>query len=280
MILLRRSILTLAGLGTALFLLRRFQLAGGISLGAQDAALVLGVGALCLVFGIPRFRGEFFVPLLGFWIACFGTAIFLSHSGLPALASEWAFLAGQIVLFALLMVTARWIASDLDILEEVILDCSLEGPRRPVRALDAATESIKIELKRSHRYERPLSLLVVEPEPRSVRVSLPKAMVQAQETLIRRYVLGKLGRTIGQIVRNTDIVLQQRDGRFIVLCPETDCDSANALARRIREAAENDLGLSVSCGDALLPGYQVTFEELLHQAEQQLKASAGHSDRS
>ena len=43
-------------------------------------------------------------------------------------------------------------------------------------------------------------------------------------------MLAKVGKIIGEIVRQTDLIVRDRNGEFVVICPETDVDKLVPVA--------------------------------------------------
>lgn len=181
----------------------------------------------------------------------------------------------EIATLSALVLVARDLASRLVDVEQVFVDLTSGGEDRKPKPLEDAADEIEVELRRSLRYHRPLSVIVVEPEPSSLHASVPRILDEALTTLSSRYALSKLGSTIGEVVRGSDTVLSAEGGRrFIVLCPETDCSSAGALIHRIESAAGDRLGVTVTCGEAMLPAYQITFDDLVAQAQGTMRGAA------
>lgn len=149
---------------------------------------------------------------------------------------------------------------------ESLMDVLAQGTF-PNRALDmdAASEQIKIEFGRSRRYHRSLSLLVVRAFSKDEEVAR-EMLKSMQRDVLNRLSNARIGQAIGEVIRQTDILVRDHVGRFIVLCPETDLESAVFLAERIRVIVEERAGLNVSCGVASFPDEALTFEDLLHLA--------------
>lgn len=87
-----------------------------------------------------------------------------------------------------------------------------------------------------------------------------------QQDVLARLSNARVGQAVGEVVRQTDLVLRDHNGRFVVLCPETDLESASFLAKRIKLAVEERTGLHVTYGAASFPSEALTFEDLLYIA--------------
>jgi GGDEF domain-containing protein len=135
--------------------------------------------------------------------------------------------------------------------------------------MDEATEEIKTELIRSRRYQRSLTVLVVEPDPTTLNKSMMASIEEIQHNIARRYAMGKISEVINATARRPDLVMHQSD-QFVLLCPETTAESSNILVERIKTAVKAELGVSVAVGVASFPNDALTFEELVTKASTHL----------
>jgi GGDEF domain-containing protein len=144
--------------------------------------------------------------------------------------------------------------------------------------MDEASEEIKTELLRSRRYQRSLTVLVIEPDPDSINQSLMPSTEEIKHNLAKRYAMGKISEVINAIARRPDLIIKlDQPERFILVCPETSASSSNMLIQRIQSTVETDLGVSVSWGVATFPDDALTFEDLLHKANAKLVKSSNFS---
>jgi hypothetical protein len=139
--------------------------------------------------------------------------------------------------------------------------------------MEEASNLLRNEITRSRRYRRPLSLLIVQvvPENKDVYQQLFKNF---QRDLLNHFSSARMGQLIGAQIRQTDILMRDRLGRFIVLCPETDKESVSKLGERIRSVLEEGTGLQISCGCSSFPDEALTFDDLVTQAREQMKSSS------
>ena len=138
--------------------------------------------------------------------------------------------------------------------------------------IEDATSLIRNEINRSRRYHRPLSLLIFHaaPENKDVYRELFRSF---QQDLINRFSSARMGQLIGERIRQTDILLRDRVGRFVVLCPETDKENVLLLGERIYNTLQNSTGLQISWGSSSFPDEALTFEDMLTRAYGQMKSS-------
>jgi GGDEF domain-containing protein len=94
-----------------------------------------------------------------------------------------------------------------------------------------------------------------------------------QHDVLSRLSNARIGQSIGEAVRQTDLLIRDQIGRYIVMCPETDLESAIFLAERICKIVEERAGLHVNCGVASFPDEALTFEDLLYMARDRSEQS-------
>jgi GGDEF domain-containing protein len=182
-----------------------------------------------------------------------------------------------VVLEFILLEVGVWYAHQLAVQishAESIMDAlALSAFPNQARNIDSENQRIKIELTRSRRYHRPLSIVLIEVESEAEKIT--REMLKGiQHDLLSRFTTARVGQIIDDRIRQTDLVLRDQKGRFIVLCPETDFPSAVLLAKRISHAIKERTNLAVLWGVAAFPDEALTFEDLLQKARDRLVPSA------
>ncbi|HYO58736.1 diguanylate cyclase [Archangium sp.] len=131
---------------------------------------------------------------------------------------------------------------------------------------------IFVEVKRSRRYGLPLALALVAFDPLPVRV----------DRELREQLHGGLGLAIRRSLRDTDFPVQYAADRVLLLLPHTDLAGAHTVARRVCERVarssltfdEQLIRPTVSVGlAALAPGREVSFADLVRQAQLSLESA-------
>jgi len=181
-----------------------------------------------------------------------------------------------IVLEFMLLEGGVWFAHQLAVqishAESVMDALALSAFPNRANDIDSENQRIKIELTRSRRYHRPLSLIVIESESEDDKTTR-EMLKSIQHDLLNRFTSARVGQIIDDRIRQTDLVLRDRRGRFIILCPETDLGNASLLARRISQAVKERISLNVFWGVASFPEEALTFEDLLQKARERLADS-------
>jgi len=98
-----------------------------------------------------------------------------------------------------------------------------------------------------------------------------------QQDLLSRFTSARVGQIIDDRIRQTDLVLRDQRGRFIILCPETELPNATLLAKRISQAIKERTSMGVLWGVAAFPEEALTFDDLLHKARERLVHSVPSS---
>lgn len=139
-----------------------------------------------------------------------------------------------------------------------------------VKQVDEAREVINSEVMRSRHYHRPMSVIVVEPEAGSLRTAFNQAVQDIQEALSVRYTKNRLAKVMRQQLRLMDMVLEEKNGRFVILCPEVDAVESELLIKRIQTAVSQELHINLHCGNASFPNEAPTFDGLITQATEKM----------
>ena len=208
------------------------------------------------------------VPMVFWGVFYFGISRFVDRSDTGSMD------AAVIILEVLIVEAGVWLSYQLAVgiaQSESMMDLLAQGtfPHRAIE-MDAADGQIKTELSRSRRYHRPLSLLVVHAIPKDDEVAR-EMMKSLQHDVLSRLTNARVGQAIGEAIRQTDLLIRDHVGRFVVLCPETDLENAIFLAERTCKIIEERTGLRVNCGVSSFPDEALTFDDLLHIARNRSK---------
>lgn len=150
------------------------------------------------------------------------------------------------------------------------LDKTLEGlssnayPNR-VRDIYSSRDLISAEITRSRRYHHPLSVLTIRLEKPKDKQSW-KELNSLANDMIERFAIAKASQILSDMARSTDVILQDRNGEFVLLCPETNLTNATIVAERIEAAVAAGLNAKIEWGSAAFPDEALTFEDLLNVA--------------
>jgi GGDEF domain-containing protein len=157
------------------------------------------------------------------------------------------------------------------------LDKTLEGlsssayPNR-ARDIQSSQDLIASEITRSRRYHHPLSILTVRLEKPKNKAGW-KDLESLADDMFERFAVAKASKIFSDLARNTDLVLLDRDGQFVLLCPETNLSNIKILAERLEVAVEDGLHTKIEWGIASFPDEALTFDDLLQTAQKRISES-------
>jgi hypothetical protein len=248
----------------------------------DSLAYVVGLVAVISIIWIPMLRRSSLlvsgVAWLGFYILTkFLLFAFLGRA--PLIGGIYTYL--SITEAALLLITvwlSHTVASELDDFEGAVAKVTFTDNNKRIRQLDEATDEIQHEIFRSRHYHHPLSIVIVKPETGFIQTALHRAVQEVQQAMLKTYVINSMSQTFSKYVRRTDLILEQRDqGRFMILCPDTNAADLTLLVEYLQVVAQEQFGASVVCGAATFPDEAITFEELIRQAESRLNHRNGNN---
>jgi GGDEF domain-containing protein len=87
---------------------------------------------------------------------------------------------------------------------------------------------------------------------------------------MNRFTLARISQIIDDRVRQTDLVMKDHSGHFLLLCPETELASVLLLAKRIEQAIKEQMNLKAIHGAASFPAEALTFDDLMQRANERL----------
>jgi hypothetical protein len=204
---------------------------------------------------------------LGFWAAAY-LSVWVSYWRVQEpLSLQILFL--QFILVEVAAALAYTVGRNIGQLEKTLDGLSITTYPNRAMEIDAAADRIDVELTRSRRYHNSLPILVLRLESASTRET-SRSYEPLQRDMLVRFTNAKLGQIISELSRQTDLILRDRNGQFVILCPETDYKNLSVLVERIRAEVSVRLGSTIVWGAAAFPDDALNFEDLLEVAESKL----------
>jgi GGDEF domain-containing protein len=213
-------------------------------------------------------RVSVWVPL-SVWAAIYLVLVQVINRNYSATKGQISVIVLEFILLEVGVWFAHQLASQIGHAESIMDALALSAFPNRAHDIEAENQRIKIELTRSRRYHRPLSVVIIQLETEAEKITR-EMLKSVQHDLLSRFSTARVGQIIDDRIRQTDLVLKDYKGRFVVLCPETDLPSANLLGQRIAQAVEERISLHVLWGAAAFPEEALTFDDLLHKARERL----------
>ncbi|HEX6033930.1 MAG TPA: diguanylate cyclase [Anaerolineales bacterium] len=269
---LKRSFFGAAVYLAVIFVLGQSDYAGRPLINFANYFYLAVLVAIPLTLFFPRIsRISVYVPLL-FWAVVYIVPLQLINRNYSANKGELAVIALEFMMLEVGVWFAHQLAVQISHAESIMDALALSAFPNRARDIESENQRIKIELTRSRRYHRPLSVVIIQSESDDEKL-IREALKNIQHDLLSRFTSARVGQIIDDRVRQTDLVLRDYKGRFIVLCPETDFSNASLLAQRISQAIKERTNLRVLWGVAAFPEEALTFEDLLQKARERLTDS-------
>ena len=230
--------------------------------------IMFALAAVAGIFVIPRFRPSIYV-FLSLWAGVYGI-IWFSIWRSYILSTQQHVL--QLILIEISAGLSYFAGLHVDEVENMLNN--LSSSTYPNRALEMeeAGERINVEIIRSRRFNRPLTVMVIQLQQFREK-ELWKKFESIQRDLLMRFALAKVGQIISGLIRQTDLIVRDQNGEFVIICPETDVNKLRPLANRICNAIEDAMGGTVVWGSASFPDETLSFDDLLKKAKQRSVSS-------
>jgi GGDEF domain-containing protein len=227
------------------------------------------IAALPLTLFFPRIsRVPVYLPLF-FWAGVYIVLLQLINRNYSANKGELPVIVLEFILLIVGVWFAHQLASQISHAESIMDALAMSAFPNRTRDIESEHQRIKTELARSRRYHRPLSVVMLQMEPENEKTTR-EMLKSVQHDLLNRFSAARVGQIVDDRVRQTDLVLRDYRGRFVVLCPETDLSGASLLGKRIARAVEERTNVRVLWGAAAFPEEALTFDDLLQKARERL----------
>ncbi len=127
------------------------------------------------------------------------------------------------------------------------------------------------EVRRSRNHQRPLTLMTIEVDEKSIKVALDRMVQQAQLAMMKQYTLSNVSKTLCDKLEDSDIIVQRND-HFLIVLPETRPEHIPGVIERLRQQVSDQVGVDLKIGTASLPIDGFTLEGLIDKATAEMQA--------
>ncbi len=209
------------------------------------------------------------------WLAAFGfyLAWLLLGSGFKVADSMQSVyrIFTEMFLISVGLTISRRISDYLDETHSVVKEITY-AHLTPPKQLAEVLYDFEVEINRSLRYERPLSMLVIDVVPQLDSEYQGGHLSRLQREMLEGYFNSRLGHEIIKLTRNTDIVAAtEKTGLFYLVCPETEKRAVSYLAERINIMIEERFDANMLWGAAEVNKNTHSFSLLLEVAEMEME---------
>jgi len=208
------------------------------------------------------------VPML-VWAGIYSLLLLFIDRNLTTTSNDLSIVVLEFVLLEAGVWLAHQLARQINHAESIMDELAVGAFPNRAQELDEASNRVKLEFTRSRRYHRPLSMLLMEVDPETHKEN-GMALKDIQTDIVNRFTSARIGQIIDDRIRQTDLVLRDRQWCYVIICPETDYSNVLMLARRISQTVKEKTGYSILWGIAGFPEEALTFEDLMRKARERL----------
>ena len=166
---------------------------------------------------------------------------------------------GAIILTTIL---ARRVSLGISEFESAVANITIGQISNLPEPFSAGQGEIYRQVRRARDHQRPLALMALKVEEESIQVALDRMVQEAQQAMMKQYVLSGVSKTLCNELEDYNIIAKRND-HFLVLVPEVTPDKLPDLVKRMRKAVSEQVGVTLQVGTASLPENAVTFEALV-----------------
>jgi hypothetical protein len=262
---LKQSIFWLAAYLGAVFVLAQFDYTDAPLIDfAKYFYFMVMVSVPVTIFFPLTTRVSVYVPVV-IWTSIYFVMLQVLDRTASSPNSTLAIILLEFALVALGVWLAYQLASGIGHAESVIDAMALSAFPNRTQGIHEASKQIRVEITRSRRYHRPLSMVVLQANI-SATMTLDQMLLSIQKDISSKFSFARIGQVIDECIRQTDMVFRDQSSRFVILCPETDYGNAQILAKRVESAIQERLDIAVLWGAAAFPDDALNFEDLMDTA--------------
>ncbi len=171
----------------------------------------------------------------------------------------------EVCIIAVAIILARWVSNGIGEFERAITRITIgRDDGLPEVSSDGQVEMYR-ELKRARHYQRPLTMVAIGINEDSIQVALDRMVREAQQAMIKRYVMSDVARTLCDELEDYNIIAQNGD-HFLVLLPEVAPGQLSGLSKRLRQVLSEQTMVTPQIGAVSFPDDGTTFDDLVERA--------------
>ncbi len=167
-------------------------------------------------------------------------------------------------------IVVQWVSFSLGEFEAAVQNILIGRREKMPEPTAAGQGSIYREVRRARNHHRPLSIIAVAVDEKSIKIDLDRMVKEAVLTMMKQYKLANLSRTLCNELEDCAVIVQASE-HFIVALPETTPEDLPFVIERLRKQAEDQVSIKLKIGTAVLPEDSFTFEGLIDKATREME---------
>lgn len=237
----------------------------------DTAVYVMIVAAILMILSIRRLQTLPQHPLMTLAIGVYIIVKLIMTSDHPLFGGMYTYLSfTELGLFIVAVFLTQNLALNIKDFEQAVENFAFANIRK-VKPVQEAYEEIQDEIYRSRRFQRSLSIVVLEQDPEKIQKNINKVVRDAQRMMMEQYTSLVIAKELATQLRRTDLLLENgKKGGLVILSPDTDMANTEALIDRLKSLAQSE-DFPINFGVAIFPDHALTFEQLVEHAETDLQ---------
>jgi len=171
----------------------------------------------------------------------------------------------EICIIEVTAILTRWVSNGVAELEDVVARITIGFVERLPEPFSKGQAQMYREMSRARHYQRPLALMAVGVDEKSINVALDRLVQEVQQAMMKQYVLSDVARTLCDELEEYNIIARSND-HFLALLPEMTPEELADLAGHLRQSVAEEVGVTLQIGTASFPQDALTFESLVEKA--------------
>ncbi|MDY6876457.1 MAG: hypothetical protein SWK90_09695 [Chloroflexota bacterium] len=171
----------------------------------------------------------------------------------------------ELCIISITTIIARWVSNGVSEFEHAVAHITIGQSGTLPNPFSTGQAEMYREMKRARHHQRPLALMAIGVEEKSVQVALDRMVKEVQQAMMKRYVMSDVAKRLCDQMEDYNLIAQE-DDHFIILLPEITPEELTDLTGQLRQIVSEQVGVTLQIGTASFPSDAVTFESLVKQA--------------
>lgn len=176
----------------------------------------------------------------------------------------------EVLAIVITTILVRWVSLPLMEFEKVITQITLGQPEIAAEPILTGYETIYREVRRARNHQRPLALISIGIEEKSIVIDGEQNIPEIQFFVIKQLKLRGLSKILCSDLEDCAIIVKEND-HFLAVLPETMPEETQVVMERLGHKASVELGVEIKLGVATLPKDSYTFEGLVDKANREMR---------
>ena len=184
----------------------------------------------------------------------------------------------EVCVIGITTILASWVSNGMSEFERALAHMTIGPVGVPLDSPTTGQAEMYREIRRARHHRRPLSMVALGIEEGSIQVALDRLVKETQETMMKRYVLADVARTLCSELEDYNLIARC-DDCFLILLPEVSSEKLGTIIDRLRTVVYDQVGVAPTFGTASFPESATTFESLVDIAVGQVSTQRSGAAR-